>query len=92
MKPKQMRSNTSIQSEERVMMQTRQIHIENKPLYFVPTAILCYCGQNVMLTTGEGTKFNIRAMCTNPLCSENLKEKKIDLSKFAFTEYEVLDS
>lgn len=90
MKPQQMRSNTSIQSEERVMMQTRQIHVGNKPLYFVPTAILCCCGQNVMLTTGEATRFNIKAMCTNPLCSENLKEKIIDLLKFAFIEYEVL--
>lgn len=71
-------------------MQPKQIKIENPPLYFVPTAILCYCGQNVMLTTGVGTSLNIIAMCTNPYCSQHNLEKKIDLTKFTFTEYEVL--
>ena len=71
-------------------MKTRQIHIQNTPLYFVPTAILCSCGQRVLLTTGEGASLNIIAMCTNPYCSQHNLEKKIDLRKFAFTEYELL--
>ena len=72
-------------------MKPEQIKIENLPLYFVPTAILCCCGQRVMVTP-EGFSLNLKVMCTNPLCSENLKEKKVDLSKFAFTEYEIMDS
>lgn len=31
-------------------------------------------------------------MCTQPWCSQIRKEKKIDLTKFSFTEYGVLDS
>lgn len=71
-------------------MQPKQIKAENPPLYFVPNRILCSCGQ--MVHTATTLDFKITAMCTNPLCSENLKGKSIDLSKFAFTEYEVLDS
>jgi hypothetical protein len=73
-------------------MQIRQIQIENPPLYFVPTTILCYCKQKTLVSYGDGISTTARVMCTNPVCSENMKEKKIDLSKFAFTEYEVLES
>ena len=67
-----------------------RLQSQKPPLYFVPTAILCSCGQNVMLTTGEGASLNIVAMCTNPNCSQHNLDKKIDLTKFAFTEYELL--
>jgi hypothetical protein len=61
----------------------------NPPLYFVPTAILCVCGQRV-LVNDPSTHMSVTVMCTNPNCSQYNLDKKIDLTKFAFTEYEVL--
>lgn len=72
-----------------------RLQSQKPPLYFVPTAILCSCGQKVMVTpetTVTPFTMSLKVMCTNYMCPENMKEKKIDLSKFAFTEYEVLDS
>jgi hypothetical protein len=71
-------------------VKSKQIRSDNPPIYFVPNRILCSCGQ--MVHTATTTNMIMTAMCTNPLCSENLVEKRIDLSKFAFTEYEVLKS
>lgn len=75
-------------------MKPRQIKAENPPLYFVPTCIMCSCGQKVMITDSYEYKTdlpNIKVMCTNPLCSQNQMEKKIDITKFGFTDYEIVD-
>lgn len=64
--------------------------IENPPLYFVPTAILCCCGQKVQLSDigVYQNKHSVAVMCTNMFCSQNLIEKRINL--FAFIDYELL--
>jgi hypothetical protein len=61
----------------------------NPPLYFVPTVILCICGQRV-LVNDPSADMSLTVMCTNPNCSQHNLDKNIDLTKFAFTEYEVL--
>lgn len=71
-------------------MKPKQIKSENPPLYFIPTAILCSCGQRIH--TAQALDKALTAMCTNPLCSENLKGKRIDLTRFAFTDYEILEN
>lgn len=62
---------------------------EKPPIYFVPTNILCICGQKVLVNEPLPS-MRVVVMCTNPFCSQTNLEKRIDLTKFAFTEYELL--
>lgn len=69
--------------------------IMQPPLYFVPTKMLCSCGQDLffMETTKRPAEepYQVRLFviveCTNPLCPENLKEKRILLPVFRDYEY-----
>ena len=65
---------------------------EKPPLFFVPNRMLCYCGQNVMVSEEGHTPpdLYIIVVCTQPFCSEYQKDKKIVLP--TFREYEVLPS
>lgn len=66
-----------------------ELKTEKPPIYFVPTSILCVCGQRVFVNDPTPS-MRVVVMCTNPNCSQENLEKRIDLTKFAFTEYEVL--
>lgn len=66
-----------------------ELKTEKPPIYFVPTSILCVCGQKV-LVADPTSRMSVTVMCTNPNCSQENLEKRIDLTKFAFTEYELL--
>lgn len=73
-------------------MKPKQIKSENPPLFFVPKNILCSCGQDMMIMEIGRVSPNpyITVMCTQPWCSQLNLDKRIDLTKFAFTEYELL--
>lgn len=63
---------------------------KNPPLFFVPTVMLCSCGQRVMIPEErhDPPYLYVVVTCTNPLCPEHDKDKKIDLP--AFRDYQVL--
>lgn len=62
----------------------RMESIKNAPLFFVPTVMLCHCGQRVMTAEENHTPpdLYVVVMCTNPLCTEHNREKKIPLPEF----------
>lgn len=69
-----------------------KLQSEKPPLYFVPTAILCSCGQRIMIMEENHITPDLYLIvtCTQPWCSQRGVDKKIDLKNFAFREYEVL--
>ena len=77
--------------EQKETMQAKQIKSENSPMYFLPAKIICSCGQKTMIEelVTESVQ-QLRFMCTNPMCSENMKEKRVGIP--SFNDYEVLDS
>ncbi len=72
-------------------MKPKQIKSENPPMYFLPAKIICSCGQKAMIEELVTESIQqLRFMCTNPMCSENMKEKRVGIP--SFNDYEIFDS
>ena len=67
---------------------------QKPPLYFVPTRVMCSCGQDMMIMEVGHTPpdLYVIVMCTQPWCSQINKDKKIPLNLFSFREYQDLPS